>query len=217
MDSKRQFDATRSAAMKLLLVCLVQFALTCASEMNDFSNVKLLSNPIKTKKFSGNLSRESCDFDCPLLYQHMDITQGVWQIKVDSVLFVKDDIMEIATVFDIKTDLLMTYDTLANVITTGPDCRFPTGAGTVCPQLAMFEGYPAIAATQQTIWSKDIAMTSHQKFIFINSAQSASEWYTVDAPKLNGFRIIVQQRPSVSSPLPHNLKVEINFLFRRMK
>jgi len=143
------------------------------------------------------------------------LLKGFGNLKLTVVLFVKNEDVEFATIFDIKTDLLMTYDTFANAM-AGTNCRVPNAM--ICPDLEMFDGYPAMTATQQTIWSKDIAMTRQQKFIFINSVQSASEWYTIDAPKLNGFRIFLEQRPSVKIfTMPQNLKFEINFLFKRMK
>lgn len=208
--------------MNVFLICLMAFALSSAIEMSDFSNVKLLSNPIKTKRFGGNLTDRDCDFECPLLYQHMDITQGVWQIKVDSVLFVNHEQLEFETVFDIKTDLLTTYESLANVMVDPVhDGRFVQGCrvanSVVCPNLQIYESYPSMTSTQQTIWSKDVALTRQQKFVFITSAQSGSEWYTIDVPKLNGFRVFLEMRPSVRALISRSLKFEINFLFRRMK
>lgn len=102
---------------------------------NAFSQVKILSNPVKSvvchEKFS---NRE--DSSKPRIFrEQLDLTCGVWQVAVSHVLLINPNPYgKINTVFDLKTNLCSSYKlinsqpVLVNECLTSFDCQCEPGS-----------------------------------------------------------------------------------------
>ena len=87
-----------------------QWLLTMAtSNPNDYSQVKILNNPIKTITCRHKFDNSETVLQCKIFKELLDLGQGVWQVSVQSVLISNIAKTKLATVFDLKTNLSSSY------------------------------------------------------------------------------------------------------------
>lgn len=75
---------------------------------NDFSNVKLIANPVKSFVIQETFSETETTVRCRLDSSFIDINKGVWQVAVSNVLLFNDSQQVINTVFNLTTNLTYT-------------------------------------------------------------------------------------------------------------
>lgn len=78
------------------------------THLNDFSNVKLIGNPVKSFVIQETFSEKDTVARCRLDSSFIDITQGVWLVAVSHVLLINDWTESLNTVFDVTTNLCYT-------------------------------------------------------------------------------------------------------------
>jgi len=80
---------------------------------NKYSQVKVLSNPLKTITCKHQFTHEDTRKDCKIFPELLDLSCGVWQVAVQSVLIVNKTKRftntPLNTIFDIKTNLTSSY------------------------------------------------------------------------------------------------------------
>ena len=55
--------------------------------MNDFSNVKVIVNPIRSQHVQVTVKNNKGQISCEVLPSQIDFTNGLWQVKVHSVKY----------------------------------------------------------------------------------------------------------------------------------
>ena len=99
------------------------------SNPNDFSQVKILNNPIKTITCRHKFDNSETLLHCKIFKELLDLGQGVWQVAVQSVLINNKTKTNLATVFDLKTNLSSSYKQVqgqavsVNETLTSIECR----------------------------------------------------------------------------------------------
>ena len=76
---------------------------------NQFQQVKLITNPVKTLICQHEFSQTEVAVDCRIHREVMDLSTGVWQFAVQSIVVKNTGQAMAACVFDIKTNLTNTY------------------------------------------------------------------------------------------------------------
>ena len=99
------------------------------SNPNDYSQVKILNNPIKTITCRHKFDNSETVLQCKIFKELLDLGQGVWQVSVQSVLISNIAKTKLATVFDLKTNLSSSYKQVqgqavsVNETLTSIECR----------------------------------------------------------------------------------------------
>lgn len=77
---------------------------------NIFSQVKVLTNPLKSVTCKHTFTNKQTIGECKLFPELLDLACGVWQVAVQSVL-VRNNVegTTLDTVFDLKTNLTSSY------------------------------------------------------------------------------------------------------------
>jgi len=171
--------------------------------MNEFSNVKLLSNPIKSLTFKTNVSKTEFEFHSRLWPSYFKLDEGVWCMTVGDVLVKNLLPTSLTTVFDVKTELVTGFD----------DQKF-TYQKFNQPHLYR-ETYPQFVSNFQTIYSCQVSLTDKNDFELI--PQLSHIWFTIDNAKFDGYRIFIGPRDCVVPEVDYKAYIEITLLFQRLK
>jgi len=153
---------------------------------NEFSKVKLISNPVKSIVLHHDFSDTDTKARCKLDPQFIDIREGVWQVAVSHVLILNKAATELNTVFDLKTNLSYTCQIIDHQSVTVNECL--ASVKTQCKQDEfVFYTPPA------------------RVFYTVNDASTDSFILTLTRSK-----ILTRENQE------HSVKVEVLLLFQRM-
>jgi len=182
--------------------------------MNDFSNVKVILNPIKslccgmTLKGSQINSKNLCEF----LPRYLDFSEGVWNIKINTVII--QCAFPLATdsfqaVMDIRTNLISTY--VPKTVESGLQSKEE-----ICPTLQAFAQNSNFVQCDLSLFTFLVNFKSSNKINFLEN--KTLNWFTVEAKPYNCFYVSFCNR----TPLPEQIesaefKIDVEFLFQRMK
>lgn len=89
---------------------------------NDFSNVKLIANPVKSFVIQETFSENNTVVHCRLDSSFIDITKGVWLVAVSHVLLINNSHELLNTVFDVTTNLCYTCQIMNHQPITTNEC-----------------------------------------------------------------------------------------------
>jgi len=171
--------------------------------MNDFTNVKILPNPIKTLTFKTNVTKTDSQFNSRLWPDYFRLDEGLWSMTLGDVLIKNLMTTTLTTVFDIKTELV-----------TGFEDRYNTYQKINEPNLFR-EIYPQFVSNFTTVGSCDVSFKTQNQFKYYPKGSCA--WFTVDNAKLDRYRIFIQPRECVTPQTNFKVYMEVNFLFQRLK
>ena len=96
---------------------------------NNFSQVKILNNPIKSITCRHKFNNLDTVASCKIFKELLDLDQGVWQVAVQSVIIRNLVRSKLTTVFDLKTNLTSSYKQVqgqavsVNETLTSIECR----------------------------------------------------------------------------------------------
>jgi len=178
--------------------------------MNEFSNVKVIVNPIKSQHVQVTVENNKGQISCEVLPTQIDFTNGLWQVKVHSVVvdnyFERKDPKALASVFDIRTNLISSYEQ-----------RDPNELNAICPELLKLGNFSKFTAKQLTLFSINLvwpkAIKQHSYF-----DNKMHHWFTIEAKPFNSFDVIVCARNRMPKmPSGCSLNFDIEFLFQRIK
>lgn len=178
--------------------------------MNDFSNVKVIVNPIRSQHVQVTVKNNKGQISCEVLPSQIDFTNGLWQVKVHSVVvdnyFDRIDPKALASVFDIRTSLISTYEQ-----------RGPNELNAICPELLKLGNFSKFLAKQLTLFSINLVWpkANKQHSYFDNKTH---HWFTIEAKPFNSFDVFVCARNRMPIMPPDSiLNFDIEFLFQRIK
>ena len=196
------------------------------------ANVQITSNPLKTIVFKGTHDRATCFFRCEIPTEYMDISDGVWQVKVGNV-YIEDKLAtkfdQVMLIFEIKTDLVFRHTTLSqlpipykykedNVNDRFSSCRKPLGEVLRSTDFVPVDFLPTSVRIEQTLWSHAVTLEKRTPFYYVNPAQVGNEWFTIEHAEKNSFVVFFEQKHETAFPPTTNFQFnfEIVFLFKRM-
>jgi len=203
---------------------------------DNFTNVKILSNPLKTLTLQGKHTKVDCKFMCTIPPNYIDINEGVWQIKVGNV-YIEDKSTptkynNVMLIFEIKTGLVeVTLSALKTPLTKAiydqhfnrfSTCRTLLEKEASATLTATPEAYLSFLATsvstQQTLWSHAVTLKDSIPFYYFNPTHVGNEWFTIDSPSDRAFEVMFEQKANVALPPEHSyeFEFEITFLLKRM-
>lgn len=207
------------------------------ADSTNFTNVKIISNPIQTVTLKAYHSPGSCLFRVEFPVGCMDITEGVWQIKVGNV-YIEDvtapePFNNVMLIFQIRTQLVsVQVKPMQQPVPTGEsvkinehntkvsNCRKPLyELLNESSTSSLFETIiPSSAKTEEVLWATAVALQKPVPFHFFNPSQVGNEWFTVNQADKTGFFVYFEQKDNTALPKTTQFKFyfEIVFLFRRM-
>lgn len=208
------------------------FILVCFMTMSyhpSKANVQITSNPLKTIIAKGTHDPGNCYFRVEIPTEYMDISDGVWQVKVGNV-YIEDKratkFDNCMTIFEIKTDLLFRQTTASNLPVNfryKPDmplssCRKPLGEVLRNTDFVPVDFLPSSIRIEQTLWAQAVTLDKRMPFYYFNPAQVGNEWFTIENADKNFFSVIFEQKHEVAlKPTSGYLfEFEIVFYFKRM-
>jgi len=211
-----------------ILFCCV----TMSYHLSKAANVQITSNPLKTIIAKGTHDRANCYYRIEIPTGYMDISDGVWQVKVGNV-YIEDKqgtkFDQVMLIFEIKTDLLFRQttpsqlpvnyhfkrDSSNNQFST---CRKPLGEALRNTDFVPVDFLPSSIRIEQTLWAHAVTLDKRTPFYYFNPAQVGNEWYTVENADKNSFSLIFEQKHETAFPLTTEFKFdfEIVFYFKRM-
>lgn len=74
---------------------------------NSFTQVKVISNPIKSLVCHHTFTQHHTSAECRIFREVLDLSRGVWQVAVSHIV-VKSIDRDVRTIFDVKTNLAHT-------------------------------------------------------------------------------------------------------------
>lgn len=78
--------------------------------MNSFINVKFVNNPIKCVTFQGTFDNNTAHKLCYFFdKQQINLNEGLWCVAIHDVLVI-NELESLQVVFDIKTDLITSFE-----------------------------------------------------------------------------------------------------------
>jgi len=89
---------------------------------NDYTRVKLISNPVKSFVCHNLFSNNNSTVRCKLDPQFIDIRRGVWQVAVSHVILINESDRPVNTVFDLTTNLSYTCQLVNHQPITVNEC-----------------------------------------------------------------------------------------------
>lgn len=225
--------------MKFFFVVVIMsyhWAQSTANSTN-FTNVKIISNPIQTVTLKGTHTPGNCLFKVDFPVGGMDISDGVWQIKVGNV-YIEDKTSpahfdNVMLIFQIRTQLVtVLVNPMHTQVYTGEsvkiddsntrlsNCRKPLY------QLlrdqstsSLYESIiPSGSKTEEILWAIAVTLRKSIPFHFFNPSDAGNEWFTVNQADKTGFFVYFEQKLNTALPKDTLFKFdfEVVFLFRRM-
>lgn len=198
-----------------------------SSASSKFTNVKNLTNPIKTLVVRGEHTPKECLFGAPIPVGLFDLTDGVWLVKVGNV-FIQDlrriDATDnMMTIFQIKSNCVRTQTKpqelpLPQHPGSGGSCDVPLRQ-VLLPWNSTNTYYlPSSVSIAQTLWEHNLVFQNRVPFYLIHPTEVGNEWYTVSEAEKDYFQYNFEQHPDVTLPMTidFKFKFEITFLFQRM-
>jgi len=179
--------------------------------MNEFTNIKILENPIRTHRVKIKLKNNTAKVNTELLPSQIDFTEGLWQVKLNNVVAdnygVVDKLQSPAysAVFDVRSNLITTYE------------RKNTSDISLTPELFSLGNFSKFVAKNLTLFSFNVEFSQKTlKHILIKNLEP--HWFTVEAKAFDSFDIIVCTRLRMPKmPATFVLNFELELLFRRIK
>lgn len=159
---------------------------------NSYSQVKLLSNPLKSVTCNHEFTNQETVRDCKIFPELLDLGCGIWQVAVQSVLIVNrtprfPNDRPLKTVFDIKTNLTSSYKQV--------------------------EG--AAVAIDETLCSFPVNLKSLNEFVMFDPPTKI--FYTLNNRPSDTFRIYFFVNELLKTPgQVYKFDVQIRLLFQQM-
>jgi len=159
---------------------------------NNYSQVKLLSNPLKSVTCKHKFNAKDTVRECKVFPELLDLGCGVWQVAVQSVLVVNrtprfPNNEPFKTIFDIKTNLTSSYKQI--------------------------EG--SAVAVDETLCSFPIRVQSLNDFVMYDPPTKI--FFTLNNRPTDTFRIYFFVNELLKRQgLVYEFEVEIRLLFQRM-
>lgn len=162
---------------------------------NSYSQVKLLSNPLKSLSCKHQFTNQDTIRECKVFPELMDLGCGVWQVAVQSVLIVNrtprfPNDEPLKTVFDIKTNLTSSYKQVQG----------------------------SAVAIDETLCSFPVALKKKDDFVMFDPPNKL--FFTLNNRPTDTFKIYFFVNELLRTPglpgLVYTLDVEIRLLFQRM-
>lgn len=167
--------------------------------MNEFTNVKVLSNPYKVVNFKGTFTDSDTALRCEFFPEQINFSQGIWQVALKDILIINKRNEPIRGVFDVKTDLVFNYEINETVDI----------------------GRSQFQSVWTSLFSADINFkTSKSEYIFFGDFHRV--FHQLDLRPASFFTISFDQRSFVPQTIVNrrakfNFDIEVNFLFQRVK
>lgn len=159
---------------------------------NNYSQVKLIQNPIKSVSCKHEFTNEETVHDCKLFPELLDLGCGVWQVAIQSVLVVNKtprfpNDAEFNVVFDVKTNLSSSYKQIQG----------------------------QAVAIDETLCSFQVKVAKEYDFVLFDP--SSKIFFTVNNRPSDTFRIYLYVNELLKRPgLVYKFDVIIRLLFQRM-
>lgn len=158
-------------------------------ELNDFVNVKSVDNPFKCVNFKGTFKQDQIKCLCYFYDRHqINLNEGLWTISVNDILVQNNKDKSIQAVFDIKTDLIPSYES------------------------DLLQGASYFTSKFQSIYSIDLNLKT-KGYIYKRPSQL---FLSLTARPTSFFSVYFEPRGFFTN-LDYDFNVEVNFLFHRIK
>lgn len=165
--------------------------------VNDFSVVKVIQNPIIPQRFFFVVKKDTFNSDLCTEYEPhaLCLQEGIWQHRISNVyidnFFSTKEIALPKLVFDIKTNLHRS-----------------------CAKLLSGE---VLSSTFQSFYTPimTVPVVTKERFCYVTN--SNNYWYEVLARPYNSFLTRIELKNGFQAPTDQKLRVEIEYLFQRIK
>ena len=160
------------------------------TDANQYYQVKIISNPVKSVTCRHRFSKTETVATCKIFKELLDLSQGVWQVCVQSVLIQNKHSTGpgyyVRTVFDLKTNLTSSYKQVQG----------------------------SAVAINETLTSIEFRGDDND-FQLINPAPKI--FFTLNNRPNDSFKVFFAENDLVArEDFVYKVEVEIRFLFQRM-
>lgn len=83
--------------------------MTSMEDPNEYQQIKLLTNPIKSVTCTHVFGQNEVTSECRIFKDLLDLTQGVWSVALDSLVILNKSTEKVNAIFDLKTNLITSY------------------------------------------------------------------------------------------------------------
>lgn len=169
------------------------------ASINDYQVVKVIQNPIIPHRVVYSVTNDKFNTDLCTDYvpRVLSLQEGLWQYKINNVyvdnFLTKNQEPLPSFVFDIKTNLNRSYEKYLQIIED--------------KTISSFQSFYTTIMT--------VAVCSNERFCYVPNANSC--WYEVSARPYSNFQTRFDLKNGLKVPSNQTLRIEIEYLFQRVK